>query len=173
MELFSAKQTFQASDEFVPIALRAIKKHFKRKGFNYTVRRDSYNVTSVEIQRGRLYEQALGMKKGTVIIFTRNGSSTAVEVRDCIIKNQLAGPAVLLYCLPQLRLPIAITEAFGMGMQANLPAEVMEVISEVYRRHVSNHTAFCPFCGTEMDKNERICHACGRSINTGAYCISN
>lgn len=164
MELFSAKKTFEASGEFIPIAIRAVEAHFKGKGFTYRKRSESFLLTSFEIQRGKLFEQVLGMKKGTVVIFTRRDGCTDVEVRDCILRNQFAGPALLLRFVPSLRVPVMITGAFGMGMQASLAGEVMDVIAEAYREFTAGPAAFCPYCGTKMAANGDNCSSCGRKL---------
>lgn len=166
MELFSAKKTFEATDEFVPIAIKAVKAHFKDKGFTYKKRSESFISTSFEIQSGKIFKQMLGMKKGAVVIFTRHDGCTDVEIRDCIIKNQLAGPALLLNFVPSLRVPALITGAFGMGMQASLTEEVMDVIKDAYRKFSTHKTSFCPYCGAKMAAEEHTCSSCGRRLDT-------
>lgn len=167
MELLSAKLTFMATDEFIPKAIRAVKAHFEGKGFTYKTRRESFNVTSFEIQRGNILDQTLGLKSGAVVIFTRHGGSTDVEVRGCVLRNQVAGPALLLRFVPHLRVPLAITGAFGIAMQAKLPAEVMDVVRQAYARHAGEPVMYCPYCGAEMPGTDAECRCCGRTACTG------
>lgn len=164
MELFSAKETFRAPDEFVPMAMRAIKEHFKEKGFTYKVRTESYSRTIVQIQQGGMLLQAAGLRRGAVIIFMRHDGQTDVEVRECVIRNQVVGPAIISHYVPKLRTAMLVTAAFGLAKQANLSKEIMGVVVHAYRKCSGSSGTFCPFCGATMSAGECVCPSCGNTV---------
>lgn len=162
--VFSAQQTFKASGEFIPAAMKSIREAFEEKGYRFNVKSESYGRTIVEVQRGCVLHQALGLRNGLEITFTRNGDETDVEVRDCLVENQLVGPALLFYYVPKLRIPIAVTESIGLLMQVNLPEKAMEVIRAAYEDITGKQPVYCPFCGARVTSEDGVCGSCGRNI---------
>ena len=164
MSIFSAQQTFKASGEFIAAAMKSIREAFSEKGYRFNVKSESYGRTIIEVQRGCVLHQALGLRNGLEITFTRNGNETDVEVRDCLVENQLVGPALLFYYVPKLRIPIAITEGIGLLMQVNLPEKAMELIRAAYEDVTGMQPVYCPFCGARVTSEDGVCSNCGRSI---------
>lgn len=164
MEIFTAKQTFNASGEFIPMAMKHIEKTFNEKGYKFRVKSESLRRTVIEIQRGCILHQAFGLRNGLEITFTRNGEKTDVEVRDCLIENQVVGPALLFYYVPKLRIPIAVTESIGLILQANLPQKAMVAITEAYQECTGEQPVFCPYCGARITRGDGVCSCCGKSF---------
>lgn len=161
MRIFSAKQTFNASGEFVPEAMRKLKENFEERGFEYEVMSESLTKTVIQFQRGCIVHQALGLRNGIEITFTKDGENTDVEVRDCLIENQLIGPGLIFYYFPKLRIPIAVTDAIGLALQINLPQKAMNIIDEAYHECTGASRAYCPHCGNKMAAGDTACGACG------------
>lgn len=164
MGLFTAKETFSASGEFIPMAMRNIREAFSEKGYKYNVKSETCNRTIIEVQRGSIVHQAFGLRNGLEITFTRKGEQTEVEVRDCLIENQVVGPAILFRYVPKLRIPVAVTEGVGLCMQATLPRKAMDAIAEAYEECTGERPAFCPFCGARVSRNDHVCGSCGKRI---------
>lgn len=164
MKFFTSSQTFNASGEFIPTAMKMLKEHFEEKGFKYRVKSESYGRTIIEIQRGNFLHQALGLRHGMEITFTRDGEDTDVEIRDCLIENQLIGPSLIFYYLPKMRIPIAITDSIGLALQVNLPEKAMAVVDEAYHECTGASREFCPHCGTQMGTDETRCSECGYAM---------
>ena len=164
MGLFSTSQIFNASGEFIPTATRMLKEHFESIGFKYRVKSESFDRTVIEIQKGNFVHQALGLRHGLEVTFTRDGKDTYVEIRDCLIENQLIGPSLIFYYVPKLRIPIAITDSIGLALQINLPDKAMEIIDEAYHECTGASREFCPHCGTQMHDGEKRCGECGCAL---------
>lgn len=164
MGIFSSQKTFKASGEFIPAAMKSIREAFSEKGFKFNVKSESYGRTIVEVQRGCVLHQALGLRNGLEITFTRNGDETDVMVRDCLVENQLVGPALIFYYVPKLRIPIAVTESIGLLMQINLPEKAMEAIQAAYDDVTGKQPVYCPYCGSRVTSEDGVCGNCGRSI---------
>ena len=164
MALFHSTRAFDATDEFIPAALKSLQDQFEAKGFRFRVKSESLHRTVVEVQRGGLLHQAVGLRNGLEITFTRREGSTVVEVRDCLIENQLIGPAIIFRYLPQLRIPVAITDGIGLIMQANLPSQAMDAIEGAYAMQTGEHRVYCPYCGAPISREDGVCDACGKSI---------
>lgn len=146
------------------MAMKHIREAFEDKGYKYRVKAEGCDRTVIEIQRGCILHQAFGLRNGLEITFSRNGKQTDVEVRSCLLENQVAGPAVLFYYVPKLRIPIAVTESVGLAMQADLPRKAMEAITEAYQDCTGNHHVYCPYCGARATREDGVCGNCGRSI---------
>ncbi len=164
MGIFTAKQTFNASGEFIPMSMKHIQKAFEDKGYKYKVKSEGYGRTVIEVQRGCFLHQAFGLRNGLEITFTRNGEQTEVEVRDCLIENQVVGPALLFYYVPKLRIPIAVTEGVGLILQATLPQKAMDAITEAYEECTGESPVYCPYCGARVTREDGVCDSCGKSI---------
>lgn len=166
MEIFTASQTFNASGEFIPMAMKQIHDTFSAIGYKYKVKSESYGRTIIEIQRGTVLHQAVGLRNGLEITFTRYDEQTEVEVRDCLIENQVVGPAILFHYVRKLRIPIMATESIGLVMQANLTKKAMETIQLAYEEYQGEKAIFCPYCGERISREERVCSHCGKTIIT-------
>lgn len=161
--IFKSSRSFDATDEFIPSALRSLKEHFESNGFQFRVKSESLHKTVVEVQKGNILHQALGLRNGLEITFIRHDESTDVDIRNCLIENHLIGPALIFHYVPQLRIPIMISDGIGLFMQTNLPEQAMDAIEEAYAELTGNHRVFCPYCGKPITREDGVCDACGKS----------
>lgn len=163
---FNSSRSFDSTDEFIPSALKSLKECFESNGFKFRVKSQSLHKTVVEVQKGNILHQALGLRNGLEITFTRHDDSTDVEVKNCLIENHLIGPALVYQYIPQLRIPILLSDGLGLIMQTRLPELAMAAIEEAYAQLTGNHRVFCPYCGNPITCEDGVCDACGKSVTT-------
>ena len=150
MGLYNSSRTFTASQDFVPFAIRKIKDAFGQRHFKLNVKSESLDRTVIEVQRGGIIQQAIGMRAGLEITFTREGDEIEVEARACLIENQLVGPAIIFYAIPKARIPVAIIDGLSLLYHLGLDEDALDVVSEAFAEFSGIAPEYCPHCGQRV-----------------------
>lgn len=161
MGLFSTTNIYRVQESFVPYAMNRIRDTFEEKGFTFNVKSETYRNTIVDIQRGGLLHQVVGMRHGLEVIFTRGNGTIKVEAKATLLENHIAGPAVIAVVCPSLRIPLLVSDGMGLIMDFGLDSDVMDVIDEAYATFTGERVRYCTHCGAAMHGDETTCSACG------------
>ena len=163
MRLFSTSRTFTCSEPFISFAIDRIRKSFEGCGYRFSVKSQSLDRTVVEIQRGNVLHQVVGLRHGVEIIFTKSQEGVSVETKACLLENHIAGPAIIAMAIPELRVPLAITDGLGLVLDFGLDEEAMGVIEDAYAEFSGDPVVFCTHCGAPIHNANDICDKCGHS----------
>lgn len=160
MGLYNSNKSFSASQDFVRFAMKKLRESFGERGFKFNVKSESLERTVVEVQRGNIIHQALGLRNGLEITFTKTDETVDVEACACLLENQIAGPALIFYLIPQARIPIAISESAGLILQLGLDEEAIDVVEEAFEEFSGIAPEYCTQCGQRIYGE----HKCGASF---------
>lgn len=164
MGLFNSSRTFTVQETFIPYAMNRIKESFEEKGYKFNVKSQSYNRTIVEIQRGNVLHQVVGLRHGLEIVFTRNGKDIDIEARACLLENHVAGPAILALAIPKIRIPLAVTDGIGLLFEIGLDEEVLSIVYEAFEAFTGKAPVFCTHCGAQIHREDGVCDECGYNV---------
>lgn len=160
MSTFTTSATFKASPSFTPYAINALKCDYEAKGFDFEKKPGTASKTIVEVTKGNLVKQVIGLKQGLEITFEQDGSNINVTAKGIVVKNQLVATTLTLlawwvFIIPQI---------VGLIKQSKLDKEAINVIENAYASYEREKPTFCTHCGVKVTSGTTICPHCGRAL---------
>lgn len=160
MSTFTTSVTFKVSPSFIPYAVNALKCDFEAKGFDFEKKTGTASKTIIEVTKGNLVKQVVGLKQGLEITFEQDGSNVNVAAKGIVVKNQLVATSLTLlaswvFIIPQI---------IGLIKQSKLDKEAITIIENAHASFESESPTFCTHCGGKVTSGTIICPHCGRAL---------
>jgi len=154
------------------------------KSQNFTVQMLDVHGGGILIQTSTSkggWRDAVGMSSALNVVLHQNGSTLSVEIGAGKWMDKAAVGAVSLFVL----WPLAVTNAWGVWKQSQLPKQTYDFIQKVIDTKVaaqyvppiqslqsqpitfSESTGsfkFCPACGNSVGESDRFCSKCGHTL---------
>lgn len=160
MSTFDSSKRYEASSSFIPRAVNAIKTVFEADGFELEKKSGTLNKTVIEVTKGDLVKQAIGLKQGLQIIFEYDGQYVNVDVKGVVVKNQLIASSITLF----VTWPVLIPQIIGLIKQSKLDEKVIAVIDSAFASYNTDDSVFCTHCGARVPSGETHCPHCGAAL---------
>lgn len=160
MSTFTTSKTFKVSPSFIPYAVNALKDVFEAKGFDFEKKPGTANKTIIEVTKGNLVKQVVGLKQGLEITFEQDGCDIIVTAKGIVVKNQLVATTLTLLAWWVIIIP----QIIGLIKQSKLDKEAIAVIENAYASYESESPTFCTHCGAKVSAGTTICPHCGRAL---------
>ena len=160
MSRFDSSKRYEVSFSFIPSAVNAIKTVFEAEGFEFEKKSGTLSKTVIEVTKGDLVRQAIGLKQGLQITFEHDGQYVNVEAKGIVVKNQLIASAITLF----VTWPVLIPQIIGLINQSKLDEKAIAVIDSAFASYNTDNGEFCTCCGARVSNGETHCPHCGAAL---------
>lgn len=160
MSTFDSSKRYEVSFSFIPSAVNAIKTVFEAEGFEFEKKTGTLSKTVVEVTKGDLVRQAIGLKQGLQITLEHDGQYVNVEAKGIVVKNQLIASAIALF----VTWPVLIPQIIGLINQSKLDEKAIAVIDSAFASYNTDNGEFCTCCGARVSNGETHCPHCGAAL---------
>lgn len=160
MSTFNSFKRYEVSSSFILNAVNAIKTVFEAEGFEFEEKSGTLSKTVIEVTKGDLVKQAIGLKQGLQITFEYDGQYVNVEAKGIVVKNQLIASAITLF----VTWPVLIPQIIGLINQSKLDEKAIAVIDSAYSSYNTESGVFCTHFGVRIPRGETRCPHCGGEL---------
>lgn len=160
MSTFTTTRNFEATPAFIPFAIERIRENLSGEGFEFQKKEGAFGKTVIEVTKGNLVKQIVGLRQGLEISFRPEGNRIDVTAKGIVLKNQVIAGALSYFVF----WPVLISQVIGLIKQSRLDDRTMEIIADAHRNFVRQRPSFCPHCGSRVLGEAVHCPTCGKAL---------
>ena len=160
MSTFNSAKRFKATSSFIPYASKKVMSAFAADGFDCMTKPGAPGKTIIEVTKGNLVRQAVGLKQGLEISFRHDGDYIDVEAKGTVVKNQLVASAITLF----VTWPVLIPQIIGLIKQSHLDEKAIALVEAAWTDFNIEQPVFCTHCGEKIIGGRTVCSHCGKTL---------